>query len=385
MPTVRPTATPAPTAAPANIATKHVLTAAYVGVSGGTDLAPHLLAPWLSWAETSWQLNGPVVGAGIKAMYYTNPNRAQPADQMYSSTESSFAHACDGSRIKSNYIPNQYLMQPSSAVTHNSWASVVARVTPGAHWDAIFEDDTNDVLYTTAQPCNYSAAAWLADSKAEQASLNAPIIYNGLQIANQMTLNQNANVIGGMREGCYADSSGFPKIWDSFWVDIENNELAMASQHKLFLCLGRDFTQGDVSIDGRTYAYASFLLSYSLTSSVLWENYYTISHFQVEPETRLVALNPVVPSPVSISSLQLVGGTYGREYNNCYIGGVPVGRCASIVNPDRYNSHPYPYGTKYRHSMLLSGGGVWDGGTISTTGPAPATSLPPLEAVIAFE
>jgi hypothetical protein len=54
------------------------------------------------------------------------------------------------------------------------------------------------------------------------------------------------------------------------------------------------------------------------------------------------------------------------------------------VNADLHNAHPYPYGTKYGHTLVLSGGGILDGGTVSTQGPAPPSMMQPLSGVIAF-
>ncbi len=377
----------APTPAPSSTAVpNHVMTADYVATNGGTTKAASTLAPWLNWASTSWQENPDVKAAGIKAMFYTDPNRQQPGDPMYTSDETTFAHTCGGSRIKSTYITSQYLMSPASSSMRTQWKNYVAEESDGATWDAIFEDDTNDVLYTTATPCDYSAPSWLSSSQGQDSSLSpTPIIYNGLQIDDQMALNSSSNVLGGMYEGCYSDSTTYPKIWDDpYWLNMENTELAMAKAGKLFICLGRDTTSASSAVDARLYVYASFLLTWAQTSSILWESYGTSSAFNVLPEVKLVAMNPLVAAPTDVSSLKTSGGVYAREYANCYIYGTAVGACATVVNPDRYNSHSYPYGTKYKHTLTLSGSSVIDGGTVTATGAAPPTTLSALKGVVVF-
>jgi hypothetical protein len=386
-PTGVPTPTPSsnPTSTPGPIAMTHVLTADYYGGTGDTTLSPGLLAPWVTWLETSFQANPAVRAAGIKAMYYTNPNREAPGDPLYTKDESTFAHTCSGQRI-GPITYNQYLMDPASSDLRQLWKNFIAsRITNTVQWDAIFEDDANDVVGAPALPCNYSAASWLAASQGENSyQAPYPIVYNGLQIPNEMGLNASSNVIGGMEEGCYGGSSRYPKMWGKYWTQIANVELGMAQQGKLFFCYDRDPSTAASALDGRLYTYASFLITYTPSSSILWETYSTPSSFHVEPESMLVALSPVVPQPSDVSALQVSSQVYGREYRACYIAGSYVGSCAAVVNIDRFNAHPYPYGTKYTHTLILTGGGILDGGTISAAGPPPPANLPALGSEIVF-
>jgi len=97
----------------------------------------------------------------------------------------------------------------------------------------------------------------------------------------------------------------------------------------------------------------------------------------------LVALYPVAPEPANVANLQ-VGGVYAREYGACYFNGALVGGCAAIVNPDPRNAQSYPFGAKYSHTLVLSGGGILDGGSVRTNGPQPPGSLPPQGSMIVF-
>lgn len=362
----------------------HVLTADYLGGPENTALPATVVAPWVTWTETSWQYDPEAVAAGIKTMYYTNPNRINDTNPMRSADESVYAHDCSGNRLASLHYEHMYLADPASPALRAKFQWVIRSRSANRHWDAFFVDDANTMVGLSGLPCNYDPEAWLAAEKQLIASVDVPIVYNGLENNATRALNDVPNVIGGMEEGCYSGSVRFPKMWDRYWTQIENTEIAMARDGKLFFCYGKDTTDASRSVDGRIYTYASFLLTYTPDKSILWEYYSTASKFRVEPETKLVALNPVVPTPLDISALQQPSGVYGREYQSCYLAGSPVGPCAAVVNPSRSQTHAYPYGNKYEHTLVLSGGGILDEGTVSTQGPPPPQTLGPLEAVIVF-
>jgi len=54
-----------------------------------------------------------------------------------------------------------------------------------------------------------------------------------------------------------------------------------------------------------------------------------------------------------------------------------------VVNPDTQFSHTFPF-PQYTHTLVLSGSGTIDGGTMSTNGAAPPTTLGPSQAAIVF-
>jgi hypothetical protein len=83
-------------------------------------------------------------------------------------------------------------------------------------------------------------------------------------------------------------------------------------------------------------------------------------------------------------NLRLPSGLYAREYSACYLAGVPVGPCAALVNSDYSAYHPFPY-TKYHHTLVLSGGGILDGGMVSVSGSAPGAQVAPRTGEIAFQ
>lgn len=370
---------------------KHVITGAYLYSADGATShgrAFSAYAPSLTWAET---YNGTAVAAtGIKTVFYTNPNREESDDVLYTSNESTFAHTCSGARITQPgaKVPI-YLMNPNSSDLVSLYKKWVSGELSQQHFDAIFDDEPFDWYALSAMPCNYNAATWLNAYINEMKALGHPVFYNGLGNfgANNTlspTIQMNSGAIGGMGEGCYT-AEWNPRIaYGSYWTAFENTEIAMAQQGKIFICYANDINSASTSIGARIYTYASFLLTYNPASSMIWEYFATASGYTVEPESRLVALEPASATPSSVSSLRTGTGTYARRYNACYIAAKAVGPCAVVVNSDSASSHAFPF-TGYHHTLLLSGGGILDGGTISTAGPAPPSSLAPLSAVIAFQ
>jgi len=280
------------------------------------------------------------------------------------------------------------LMNPLSVTLRGMWNSFVNTAMSHGHFDAVFSDDADDVYGITSMPCGYTPAFWLAATNAEQLFLGRPVIYNGLSILSagygvSDAIGLNISAIGGMMEGCYSQPGSSPKPHDAVWRTIENTELIMAQQNKLFFCYANNVSPAASSVDARIYTYASYLLTYNVGTSVLWEYFGTPSGFHVQPEAALVATAPVIPSPRDISGLQRSSGVYAREYGACYVYGVAVGPCASVVNSDSQNARSFPF-TKYHHTLYLGGGGALDGGTLSVRGYAPPASLQPLGSVIAF-
>lgn len=376
----------------ATFPTIHVLTADYFADKFPT-VSVDQMAPYLSWAWSTATESPSLRSAGVKTMLYTNPNRQAPGGPMYTSDESTFAHDCNGNRITFPAHNGIYLMDPTSTVISTLWKQTVATV--GAQFDAIYDDTADNLAGATALPCNYAATAWTAASNALNGSLGSPIMYNGLGNLNNVggvysisnAIGLNPTTVGGMMEGCYSNQSNtIAKPKGAVWQVEENSEIQMAQQQKQFICRGLNLTPASSATDLRTYMTASFLMTYDLGTSVLSEKFSNASNFNEEPESQLVVMDPIVPTPGDISGLQVSTKVYGREYGNCYISGVPVGSCAVVVNVDSSaRAHPFPYPSKYQHTLALTGGGILDGGTATALGPAPGMTVPGNDAIIAFQ
>jgi hypothetical protein len=363
---------------------KHVQTSDYF--NDETRAAPQAAAAWLTWAETGVKESLELRPLGVKTIVYTDPNRSISGRQPeYTQDESTFAHDCSGSRIQSSSRPGQYLMNPHSAALAAVWKRHADRYGTAGHFDAVFADDANDLRYITAQPCNFNAQDWLAATNTMQRSLGWPVVYNGLSNFTDQSVSPsiglNASAIGGMMEECYAPAPSQPRSPLPRWIVTEETELQMAAAHKLFFCYGNDTSPAASAIDSRLYVYASFLLTYDLASSVLWEYYQGPTYVHIMPETQLVVLAP--RSAVrSVTDLRNASGVYERAYGSCYLAGRSVGPCVAAVNPD---DQPHALDLRgYSHTLQLSGGGVLYGGRVSNDGPSPPTQLAGLSAVIAF-
>lgn len=345
------------------------------------------MAPWLTWAWSTAGEAPALKAAGIKTMLYTNPNRQAPGGPMYTSDEATFAHDCKAHRIQFPLHNDIYLMQPSSLHLENLWQAV-AKANP--QFDAYFDDTAGVVSNATSMPCNFNENTWMSEINALNNGFGRHIVYNGLgnlganmSIAPSFLL--NPSTMGGMLEGCYsAYDTRNPKPHTYVWQTHENTEIKMAAAGKLFICRGLNQQAAAQQISARLYLVASFLLTYDLSNSILNEKFTTRSNFDEEPESELVPAAALKTTPSTIAALRLSSGVYGREYNVCYLRGQSVGPCAVTVNSD-LAAEKYPWGTKYRHTLVLSGGGIIDGGTVSTGGPAPPAFVGAMTGVISFQ
>lgn len=370
-------------------AAPHVKTAAYYNSYVGLPSAPiDVVARWLSWAETDL-VHGPMLQAlGVKTMVYTNPNRTISGQPEFSRDESTFAHDCGGNRIVGSIDGRpQYLMDPHSQSLARRWTAVAREYMNAAHFDAIVEDDADDVNYMPTLPCNYSAEDWLAATVAMQAKMGFPVIYNGLGVFAGQDVSQsiglNSTALGGMAESCYGDArfAGHTSTgWR--WHTMEETERLMARYRKLFFCYVNDTGPASALIGPRLFVYASFLLTYDPATSILWEYYATPSKFHVMPEVQLVPTEPTTADLNSIDDLRR-DGIYERVYRQCFLRGRPVGECMVAVNPDTVSHHLEGAGS-FARTLALSGSGVLDGGMINVTNSAVPNELPAGSGIIGF-
>lgn len=388
--------TPPPTPTPGPIAQTHVLTADYLaGANGTTSVAWSTAAQYLTWAQTDVAHANAIAAAGIKTQFYADPNRTQTGDVLLTSDQTTYAHDCNNNRVTDvfNNRVTQNVMDPTSATMQTLYSTKIGAQLATTHFDAIYQDDNgalSDIAtpFTPGLPCNYTDSAWLNGQATLSNSAPRPVIFNGLNVlhghspSQSISLLSASNVIGGNYEHCYSDdASAKNNGW--LWLAEENTELQVNALQKIFSCQERNTSDGSANTDARLYAYASFLLTYNPQNDMIWEAFGTPSNFHVFPEEQLVVMNPKVAAPGDVSGLQISGGAYGREYQDCYVAGNFVGPCAIAVNPNASGSVPFPY-PQYGHSLVLSGYGSTDGGTMAANGAAPPTYLPAMEAEIVF-
>jgi hypothetical protein len=342
------------------------------------------------------QDNAAAQAAGIKTVMYSDPNRVYKGMPEYSHDETTFAHDCSYNRItiKGTRLKT-FLTQPSSSVLESLWQQHLADYNQGGHADynAVF-DDTPLIRKVSALPCNYYQPVWLEMENLMNRRLDYPIVFNGLghlangpdQVSPAIALLNTS--IGGMMEGCYSNYAGYPLQTLQVWKTLENTEIqVLAFPGKLFVCRGFDSTPDTLAQVQRLYMYGSFLLTYDPAHAIFSPKFTPVSNgFWIQPEQQLVALDPIAMTPSVIDQLSQGANVYGRQYKNCYYEGDWIGACASIVNSDKPGVvHPMPWAGVYHHTLVLSGGDILDGGTASTNGPAPPSSITGSSAIIVIQ
>lgn len=401
---------PGGAAAGAEAVPKHMITYMDWGRSdrdwGLPGVDPRRVAPWATWVMAKPRDASAIAAAGMKTMFYSNPNRVAPKDAMYRDDESMFAHDCSGQRIRIMKAGSgKFLTDPTSSSLLAQWKAFDEQNMSAGHFDAVYDDTASSTNSLSAMPCSFDSSAWEQSHVRLLSQLGIPVIYNGLGdgdlvrtgrgrnatygLSPAIALSAPSNVLGGSFEDCYvtgiATKSEDEKTFGSYWQQTVDTQIEMAKRGKLFMCeeMPGDGDMGSL-IDQRTYAEASLMLAFDPLSTMVHQAMQTDSGVKLGPEVGLVALDPVTPTPQSVDSLRASGGAYAREYRACYLDGSSVGPCAAVVNSDENASVPFPL-AGYRHTLVIKGSGVLDGGTVSVDGPAPPSTLPAVTGVVAFK
>jgi hypothetical protein len=369
----------------------------FTTLNGPITFSWQQMAPYLTWAVARTTDSVNAHAAGIHTLLYTDPNQVDATSPMYSNDESEFAHDCTGSRVTIlDKKSTTYLTVPSSTTLAGLWQQYVQTVEQswGGQYDMVLEDSADVVKKVSAMPCNFDQTAWTANSNWLDGTLGYPLMFNGLgglvdgpdQISPSIGL--LTTTLGGIMEGCYSNNDPLNQNpHGPVWQTYENTEIQVVASGKLFVCRGGSTLPDSASQPNRIYLYASLLLTYSPSTTIVSDKYTPANYgFGVEPENQLVAKDAVVAAPTDISQLLFVGGVYARQYRNCYYAGNWVGPCAAVVNSDSAtHPHPFPWTGQYHHTLVLTGGDILDGGTASMSGPAPPATMPGESALIVFQ
>lgn len=374
---------------------KHVLTGDYFDSPWGTtSVSPARARPYLDWVRTGIVNANVLHAAGFKVEIYSNPNRVQSNDPLYSTTSAAgFAKTCSSSRVYDRFAGiTQFVTVPGSSALKTSYGSLVAKTIAQGHVDAMFEDNAGaledfGVPFYASLPCGYTDSTWITGEEALEDSLPVGTIFNGLSAFHDHGVSLSMAIVrgapknmGGEIEHCFSDNSHAEQgSWP--WTATENTQLQVTAVHKLFQCQAVNSYAASSETKARIYTLASFLMTYNPSYSVLWELFGTPSGLHVMPESQFVALDPTT-NPSNISQLKQAGGSYVRIYNACYYAGRLVGKCAMAVNSDYY-AHTVSL-PGFHHTLALSGNGILDGGTVSFAGAAPPSTLAATSAVIAL-
>lgn len=347
--------------------------------------------------------------AGIKVGFYTDPILIHGSDiQAY--PEAAFAHSCSNQRI---YTTSSgvaaYLGNPGSSAEASTWYGDIKSMQQDQYgkynYSFAFADDSGDpgevwnpgvfqvggAGGSTASPvyCGYSQSSWFSNIENLYQNAPLPVMFNddtASQYENYMQ--GHSNVIGGECEGCISSpflGGGQTKVNGSSWVTQMNAGLADIYNHKIFF-LSAD---GAVPADTLGYMYASYMLMYDQNYSLIRADAQTHSGIGNPPLVQIVPTQPLVATPSNLNSLSYGNGVYAREYAACYINGTLAGPCATVVNSDPSNSHPWPWlSREYHHLVQFGGSGaataLGDNGYVNANGAHPGSSVSASGWAIAF-
>ena len=359
------------------------------------------VARYVTWAFADGSIADDARKHGIRTIAYLDPSvqydPKRDVAPLASEDEQTYLHGCDGKRasVRLGDLDGYLMDQGSSHFRELLKRHVDRNVRP--HYDALFADDVfaatdSFSLKVMNKPCKHDFVTEREATFGAWAASGIPIIFNGLGLApddgrpsaHALAALDGPGVVGGMYEMCLTapgdgvDQTRAHKRVDAAWRSIQNSHLQTVASAKRFFCFSESETDGAsaAGIDERKYVYASFLLVYDPAFSVLQEGLRSSRlRVPVFPETRIVALDPVVRGPQHVESLQRPAGAYAREYRRCFDAGKPIGACAAVVNPSSDRSVPLPV-HGYRAALSLSGGALPDGGTLTFRDPVPSALAP---------
>jgi hypothetical protein len=372
----------------------------YAGTPSSVPLSS--IRQWTTWAFTDSSHASALRASGIKVAIYVNFWRNHKTDNpitSYTDLAPGGAHAsaeaknCSGSAIWDTTYGGGYAAdarKTSAALGHADYIISGKKKQYGSNWDAMFADEV-DTFNGMTSPCGYSTATYPNAVNTVHSETGTRMWVNALgkKLDPYITNVTNpSNVIGAMCELCYGlNLRGVDTVdtaHDNIWQWIENAEINTVAKHKIFWDYARLAGYPQTETKQRTYAYASFLLSYDPNYAMYETALKTNSGYPVMPETGLVPMSPLTTAS-NVSGYLRTGGAYMREFGACYYRGAAHGACAVVVNPNPGTSVSLPstVTSKYYHSMVLSGSGVLDGGSVSFSG-GRVTSLAPATAAILF-
>jgi len=381
----------------------HVPTGAYCCMGYANDTVdPHQIVPYVTWANTNrWGAQADRAAGVPDVIQYFDVSRVYLKDRAYpllNGGRLSGARAvnCSGQPIISSpagFIADPYKPEALDLV-EDELRNVYNPV-----FTAYFMDDVDTTRYgiTNGPPCKGSVS-WTEPATADAyaaligalkldvdgRTLTPKIMINGLsQFADlpatrlvPLHLLGPQNVLGGMCEGCYGDNSPDKLKGGAEWQGDLDLEIRTIRMHKIFWDYVRYLTNDP---QARLYTFASFMLAWDPQYSIYQTAYKPENPGQlhVTPETGIVANEPLHPIE-TVDQLRDPGGTYVREYRQCFYRSAPIGPCAFVVNSDSV-PHARPHlSLDYRNAVSVHGGMVLEGGTLSTRGTSAPDQIPPM-------
>jgi hypothetical protein len=347
----------------------------YEGEYENTDLPASFMAANYQWTEqgagaataTAYHNAG-----GLHAMEYTTPNARDCASnqpgtcndflkQLDNLPEEAWLHEQSNKSIRV-FSNGQQRNNPLDSVFQKAWtAQILSLLSPSqggsAAWssqeggsvelDTLNWETLNSFTYHGGP--QYEITQNSQVTQAEDASISETptlVVANGMNYDypqsggyDAMLDGATSNLAGMFNENAFAINYGSGYMTSSYpvtnaWQNQQDGILDLIARKKF------DFAwmEGSASPAHRLYGLASFWLSWSPKSSVLWEDFcapdktpkgYCNSTWD---DASVVPRQPLATATSDINILK-VGSVYVREFAKCYQSGVPLGPCAAVVNP----------------------------------------------------
>jgi hypothetical protein len=380
----------------------HVQTAVYLWTPQQENADPATFTPYVTWAYPLFRLFGATQRAGMKTVLYVNPLMPIPGNPYeYPSIQTTRsdlqAKDCSGDPTRT-YAGKGFLLdvtRPQAAeFVEETVEGYIGRVAEYVHGggripvDLIFVDNANSFYGVGPMPCGFNQDAWTKGMETALGGTSYPVVVNTLgvnlsQVPKKVQAVRGRNIVGAMYEHCFVDRQWLPE--ETAQIDTVRllHQLHKAPGPGFWCYVNGGSSTGLTASDAtaqRLFQYASFLLTYDPAYSVYQTAYKSPpSTFSVMPETQLVPMDPQI-AVQDIESLHTASGAYVQQYQYCYYQRKPIGSCEIVVNPQG-GVTGVPNLGGYRHSVVLTGNGVLDGGRVGFDGPLP-TNLPPQSAAI---
>ena len=399
---------------------RHVRAFAFYGLNDiNADVPPAYMAAHVDIVEddgfTAQHADAFKRAGGATALAYTDPSYVPhcpppfkppvgkcegPVGNLVATDERAFFHDANGERVRrynDPYFQYQEALNVASPIARDAYRRTTdAILAHSPRLDGFLADDSGSPYSGDSLGSNWfygfnAPAVEIRDEKsfiaAEIAMLAAagkPVLFNGgdphtLGPAYDGLFLRLPFVLGQEFEGCYNNVDGtlFGDERNDRFARQSNGLIAVMAAHRLALCL----PTGPADPARRTYAYASFMLSYDPRWSVYGMEHKLSDGRAIFPEIELVPGSPRETAR-AIADLKH-GRVYVREFERCALAGASIGPCAAVVNPSHADSAVPPLAARYARHAELDTASQLGGGRVRLVAGAPA-ALGPVSAAILF-
>jgi hypothetical protein len=310
--------------------------------------------------------------------YYVSPTYTAPGNY----AESAFGHTSGGARVsRPQGTGTEYYLNPNNIASQNGYAGIATAVKNSGGYDYVYADGVSDTLSMSLYRYNGTPveittnAQYVGGMKQLLTRSPLPIIANGYMNGNPVTEEEYvgaANVSAMFGESCFAGHTSIST--GQHWLDMANALIYTTQHQRVAICGGR----GDYADNRsqRLYWLSSWWLTYDSTYSVALEIMGSAGSVYLFAEQELVPTGPLTTATSSVDQLKMSNGTYAREFNTCYLKGVPFDNCVAIVNPTSSTLSLPTLKHTYHWTLTLDNNNLYNGGVVTWTHSVPSSLAP---------